>query len=191
MAETATTSKDKPRTRAKTRNKDSRLHKLTRMGFTDLGIRNLNVTKRLAEINKERVNQGLKELNQVQIWDTGQKGLSLLISSGGTKTFRATFKLNGKWVSTELGRFRELIKKDREDDDEENIEIAEARRLTASRKRPASILASQPTRQTEKRQDRNSRPMPKWSRSSSPITRSRVSTPGIRRNASCAPALPS
>jgi hypothetical protein len=44
--------------RAKTRDKRNRLHELTRMGFTDLGLQNLNVKKRLAEINNERVKQG-------------------------------------------------------------------------------------------------------------------------------------
>jgi integrase len=74
--------------------------------FTDLGIRRLKPPKE----------------GQVLIWDTAQKGLALLVSPGGTKAFRSTFKLNGKWVSRTLGRFDEVVS-----ETNENANIAWAR----------------------------------------------------------------
>jgi integrase len=100
------------------------------MTFTDLGIRRLNVSKRLEEANAERRNLGLKEVNQLQLWDEGASGLSLLISAGGTKTFRVTFKLDGKWITHKLGRFGELVAD--ADPNKENVHIADARERTAS-----------------------------------------------------------
>ena len=47
----------------------------------------------------------------MQIWDTGtngQRGLSVLLSSGGTKTFLVTFYLNGRPVTAKLGRFGDI-----------------------------------------------------------------------------------
>ncbi len=58
-----------------------------RITFTDLGIRRLKPP-----------NEG-----QRLYWDKAQKGLSLLVSSGGTKAFRSQFKLNGKWLTRSLG----------------------------------------------------------------------------------------
>jgi integrase len=57
---------------------------------------------------------------QVLIWDGGTKGqlgLSVLLSPGGTKTYRSTFYLFGKPISRKLGRVGELG-------------LEEARRLT-------------------------------------------------------------
>jgi hypothetical protein len=115
--------------RAWTRNKANKLHELTHFGFTDLGLARLNA-KRLGDINAERKKQGLNPLKQVQLWDTGCRGLSLLLSSGGTKTFRATYKVNGKWKSAELGRFGEMVESD--GDHDKNLQITEARRLTGN-----------------------------------------------------------
>jgi integrase len=45
-------------------------------------------------------------------WDTGQTGLALLASSGGTKTFRSQYCLNGKWQARSLKRLGELVSDD-------------------------------------------------------------------------------
>jgi site-specific recombinase XerD len=84
--------------------------KPNRMTFTDLGIRRL---KPPAE-------------GQRLYWDKGQKGLSLLVSSGSTKTFRSQFKLHGKWETRSLGRFDEM----KPNDDSENVNVATAREMT-------------------------------------------------------------
>ena len=42
------------------------------------------------------------------VWDEKQTGLSVLASSGGTKTFRATFCLNGRYYTDKIGRVGEL-----------------------------------------------------------------------------------
>ena len=72
------------------------------MEFTELGLKRMNVRKAVAKAGKA---------SQVQIWDTGtngQRGLSVLLSSGGTKTFLVTFYLNGRPVTAKLGRFGDL-----------------------------------------------------------------------------------
>ena len=72
------------------------------MEFTPLGIKQLNIRKAIAKAGKA---------SQVQIWDTGtngQRGLSVLLSSGGTKTFLVTFYLKGRPVTAKLGRFGDL-----------------------------------------------------------------------------------
>jgi hypothetical protein len=63
--------------------------------FTELGLQRLRVPK----------------VGQTVIWDSGtkgQSGLSVLSSAGGTKTFRATFALNGRYISAKIGRVGEL-----------------------------------------------------------------------------------
>jgi len=95
-----------------------------RMQLTDLAIDRLNVKKALEMANRDLVRRGRKPSSQLQIWDTVQKGLSLLISAGGTKTFRSQFCLNGEWQSRTLGRFGEVVI---EDGFEENANIAWAR----------------------------------------------------------------
>jgi len=63
--------------------------------FTELSLRKLKPPK-----------QG-----QRLYWDTGTKGqlgLSVLMSAGGTKTYRSTFYLHGKRVDRKLGRVGEL-----------------------------------------------------------------------------------
>ena len=62
-----------------------------RLKFTDLGL------QRLKPGDAQDV-----------VWDTETKGLSLLISPGGTKTYRATFVLNKKTISVKIGRFNEI-----------------------------------------------------------------------------------
>ena len=60
-------------------------------------------------------------------WDTGTKGqlgLSVLVSAGGTKTFRSTFYLDGKRIDRKLGRVGEL-------------DLTEARRLTQEDRKKA------------------------------------------------------
>lgn len=65
--------------------------------FTELGLKRLSPSKLTAETGKK----------QVQIWDSGtsgQRGLSVLVSAGGTKTFLCTFYLRGRTVTDKLGR---------------------------------------------------------------------------------------
>lgn len=87
------------------------------MEFTELALKRLNVAKLIAQASKEAG----KPVSQVQIWDTGtngQRGLSVLLSSGGTKTFLVTFYLNGKAATAKLGRVGDMP-------------LAKARALTA------------------------------------------------------------
>ena len=80
-----------------------------RMTFTDLGISRLRPPKE----------------GQRLYWDVGQKGLALLVSSGGTKTFRSQFKLHGQVADADPrslrrdeaeGRQRERQRRDRAGD---------------------------------------------------------------------------
>jgi hypothetical protein len=41
---------------------------------------------------------------QCVVWDTSQTGLSMLLSAGGTRTYRATFGLRGRYFTSKLGR---------------------------------------------------------------------------------------
>src|SRR5258707_14421197 len=59
-------------------------------------------------------------------WDDACKGLSLLVGAN-TKTFRATYKLKGRWTSTSIGRFGEMVPNS--DPNKENLQIGEARRI--------------------------------------------------------------
>src|SRR5438874_2687040 len=62
-----------------------------RMKFSDMTIKRLKPPK----------------AGQVQYWDRGdgaQRGLSLLVSAGGTKTFRSMFCLNGNWLTRSVGK---------------------------------------------------------------------------------------
>ena len=66
-----------------------------RFTFTELSLARLKAPKR----------------GQRLIWDGGAKGqlgLSVLLSAGGTKTYRATFYLNRQPVSAKLGRVGEM-----------------------------------------------------------------------------------
>lgn len=70
-------------------------NKANRKPFTDRSLRRLNAPK----------------VGQKVYWDTGTKaqlGLSLLVSAGDTKTYRATFQLHGKFISDKIGRFDEM-----------------------------------------------------------------------------------
>src|SRR5690242_17038962 len=82
--------------------------------FTDITLRRVKPPKRGQEL----------------YWDEGQRGLSLLVSAGGTKTFRSTYKLHGEWVTRSIGRFGEM--EPDADPDKENVNIGEARRIVAN-----------------------------------------------------------
>jgi integrase len=94
--------------------KQRQREKAARKTFTDLGIKRLRPPK----------------VGQDVIWDEAQKGLSLLVSSGATKTFRATFKLNGQWQSCAIGRFGEMDANG--NPKQENLQIGKAREITAN-----------------------------------------------------------
>ena len=89
-----------------------RAEKTTR-AFSDLGIKAMLFQKK----------------GQKLYWDKSQPGLSLLVGHR-TKTFRATFKLNGKWISAEIGRFGDKVLN--VNPKKENIQIAKARDTTAN-----------------------------------------------------------
>lgn len=82
--------------------------------FTDLSLRRLKAQKKGQEL----------------YWDTAQRGLSLLVSPGGTKTFRSTYKLHGEWLCRSIGRFGEMVPN--ADPDKENVNIREARDIVAN-----------------------------------------------------------
>lgn len=86
-----------------------------RMLFTDLGIQRLQPPK----------------TGQMLYWDTGQKGLHILSSAGGTKSFRSMFNVNGKWKTRSIGRFGELT------DDGKLINVEWAREQLAQDKKLA------------------------------------------------------
>jgi integrase len=51
------------------------------------------------------------KVGQLVHWDSGtdgQRGLSVLVSAGGTKTYRATYNLHGKFKSVKIGRVGEM-----------------------------------------------------------------------------------
>jgi len=81
--------------------------------FTDLALRRLKAPKN----------------RQLLHWDQGQRGLALLVSPGGTKCFRASFKLHGQWLSTAIGRFGEMVAD--ANPKKENVQIGRAREITA------------------------------------------------------------
>lgn len=78
------------------------------------------------------------EKGQMLLWDTAQKGLALLVSPGGTKTFRSQYKLDGKWQSRTIGRFGELTT-----EAGENVNSAIAREL-ARKDRAAALSGIDP-----------------------------------------------
>jgi hypothetical protein len=83
-----------------------------KMTFTELGLARLRVPK----------------VGQTVVWDSGtrgQAGLSVLASSGGCKTFRSTFSLHGKYISSKIGRVGEL-------------DLAQARAITLEYRRLAA-----------------------------------------------------
>src|SRR5262245_28367014 len=61
----------------------------TKIAFTDLGLRRLSAPKS----------------GQKMYWDQGCKGLALLLSPRGTKSFRVLFKLDGRYLATPIGRY--------------------------------------------------------------------------------------
>ncbi len=79
-----------------------------KMPFTDVAVKRLKVPSS----------------GQSVVWDEKQPGLSILLSSGGptkpngTRTYRCTFGVAGRWYTTKLGRVGEL-------------DLAEARKRTA------------------------------------------------------------
>lgn len=64
----------------------------TKIAFTDLAIKRLNPPK----------------TGQSMYWDQGCKGLALLVSPRGAKTFRALFKLDDRFISTAIGRYGDV-----------------------------------------------------------------------------------
>src|SRR5262249_32676251 len=76
--------------------------------WTDLGLRKLKPPK-----GKQ----------QWSFWDLEQKGLELLVSPSGTKTFRSRYKLSGKWEARSIGRLGENAT----DRDGDNWSVAAAR----------------------------------------------------------------
>src|SRR6266550_4861587 len=104
-------------TRIVAKKKKREREEANRWTFTDLAIRRLKPPEKGQKLH----------------WDEGQTGLSLLVSSGGCKTFRATYNLNGAWISKAIGRFGEVA----EDDGGENVNIGWARKQTADYRRLA------------------------------------------------------
>jgi integrase len=72
--------------------------KAKKMTFTELGLQRLRVPKKGKKGQEVHWDSGTK----------GQSGLSVLSSAGGTKTYRATFALNGKYISAKIGRVGEM-----------------------------------------------------------------------------------
>jgi integrase len=93
----------KPHKRPKRAKKETRK-------FTDMGIFKLKPPEK-----------GHQKL----YWDTVQRGLCLLVSPGGAKTFRSTFNLDGVWIARTLGRFGEVVQ-EREGEEDANITWARA-----------------------------------------------------------------
>jgi integrase len=60
---------------------------------------------------------------QFYVWDRSQRGLGVLISPSGVRSFVSQYKFNGKWVRRNLGRFGEVA----EDDGGEDHNLAWAR----------------------------------------------------------------
>ena len=96
---------DKPKKRRKKKNTTT---------FTDTGLKKLKPPEKGQEL----------------YWDKAQRGLSLLVSPGGTKTFRSTYKLHGDWLCRSIGRFGEMVPN--ADPDKENVNIGEARNIVAN-----------------------------------------------------------
>jgi integrase len=76
--------------------------------FTDLGLRKLKPHRS----------------KQVLYYDKVQKGLSILVSPGGTKTFRSTYMLNGKWCTRSIGRLGENTTERSRSDDGWSVKVA-------------------------------------------------------------------
>lgn len=71
----------------------------THITFTDLILKNLKAPSE----------------GQAHYFDKVQRGLSLLVSSKGAKTFLSKYKLNGKWHRRSIGRVKELSVADARD----------------------------------------------------------------------------
>jgi hypothetical protein len=80
-----------------------------KMRFTDQRIRRLNIKKHFEKINAKRHKQGLPFAVQDMIWDKEQDGLALLLSGGGSKTFRSYYMLHGKQQSRTIGTFDSMV----------------------------------------------------------------------------------
>lgn len=93
---------------------------LTEEPLEDAAAENEPQRKRRSAANRKLFNDKwidrLKPLKtrQTVFWDTSQKGLALLVSPGGTKTFRSQFCLHGKWQTRSIGRFGEIVIEDGE-----------------------------------------------------------------------------
>lgn len=64
-----------------------------------------------------------KPIKQLTIWDTEQRGLGLMVSATGPKSFRSQYHLHGQWVTRTIGRFGEVVI----DDSEEGANVRWAR----------------------------------------------------------------
>jgi hypothetical protein len=87
------------------------------MPFTDLGLLRLTFERALA-LASALAGEPVK-VQQIQIWSEDDEGLSILFSSGGTKSFMGTFYLNGRPVTAKLGRVGKMSLKDARDRVEE------------------------------------------------------------------------
>jgi len=99
--------------------------RLVRKGLTKAGTERTRSKKNVRTFTDLWISKKLKlpKEGQELFWDEGCRGLSLLVSSGGTKTFRATFKLNSKWISHAIGRYGEVVA-DSEGKEDANISWA-------------------------------------------------------------------
>ena len=98
------------------------------MTKTHTGARNRAKAKKMTFTPLALMRLKAPKVGQKLYWDTGTKGqlgLSLLVSAGGTKTFRSTFYLHGERVDRKLGRVGEM-------------DLGEARRLTQEDRKQAA-----------------------------------------------------
>jgi hypothetical protein len=116
------------------------------------------------------------KVGQLVHWDSGtdgQRGLSVLLSAGGTKTYRATYNLHGKFRSVKIGRVGEM-------------KLGTARKLTEEYREKAAA-GIDPVREQKKAREapRRSRvpSMRPWSTASSSSMPNPGNGPGTRPKA--------
>jgi hypothetical protein len=118
------TTEASPRPKRKRREKN-------KTGLTDLTLRRMTVKNHNDKRREQHLKDGrpmeeFKEVKQFLIWDS-TAGLSVLISAGGTKTFRSTYKLNGQFVTRTLGRFDSMVPN--ADPNKVDVQISKAREM--------------------------------------------------------------
>ena len=142
-----------------------------RMDFTDLGLKRLTFAGACRDAGKPLTTR------QVQVWDAsrgddgGPRGLSLLFSSRGTKTFLVTFYLHGAPVTAKIGRFGDLT-----------VEAARARVRYGDR---SGGRNTNPPPENSRTAPWRPRPTSTSSTSSSNCMRNRASDHGTTRGAFC------